>query len=90
MIQPSIAAGSLEYHHILHILHNAHRGSVAARVGADRTHVVFRNIVADTAIAYAFAHVYNGVAQTYGGLHILAEQMQGEPQGSFPSDARKT
>ena len=62
---------------------------VAGFGGADGADFGGADVVAHAAVAYSVPHVYYRVAQGIGGRSVLAEQMEGKPQGGLASYAGK-
>ena len=89
MIDAVVLLRRLDGQHILDALHDAHRGVVALRRGADAAHVAVADVVAHTAVA----HVRHQLLQTAReGLHVATlalQQMQHEAHRRLTADARQ-
>lgn len=90
MVEPRILAGVLETHHVLDTLDNANRRTVTAGVGADRTDLGLRDVMAERTVAHPAAHIDNSLTQRDTGRLIAAENVEREAQSRLTADARQT
>ena len=83
MIEPVVLTGGFERHHVLHILHDADGGAVAASIGADVALIGVADVVAVLAKHHFVAQPHQGIGQSMGGGSIFSQQMEHEAQGRF-------
>lgn len=81
--------GGLDSDDILHILHDADLGGVAAWGGADRAELLLADVMTSPAVTDVAPEVGYGFAEGDGHILLLSQKMEREPQGGLMTDSRQ-
>lgn len=89
MVKSVVLACVFDGHYIPDILDNADNRLVALRVRANIAEIVIGNIMAGCAPFYFCTKCQDRPAEGFDDLYVLADEVKGQAQRSFPADSRK-
>ena len=89
MVQSVVLLGVLNGHHVLHVLHHTHRGSIPPPIAADAAHLGVGDVVTLAAIVDIVHQLGQAFGQGINACRVHAKHVKHQPERRTLAYARE-